>query len=323
MEQLAPYLDAGLVVLSPTRGELAARCHRRHLLSDRLHLRPRVADKSPALTFGGSVHVARDAFWEEATDPDGYELPERRPRALEAAQEAFRSHYPDPGLDYHTVDLGMLLLAEYAKNAKLGGVVPGDWKILHREQRFHYDLPLSDSATLRIYYTIDTLLENAEGELCIMDLKTASKLSGLWRASQTNAIQIRAYKALEEARLGRPISYVQVEGLQKKDDSGRMEYVWADASWTPSYVSEALQLLKGIGLADFRFLSTAGGSFDSALAAALTNPALATFNQMDCKSYYYTCPFYDLCYSDPELRIGLALSDYEVDVQDYLDQGAD
>jgi hypothetical protein len=308
------------VRISPTRTELRARCPRRHTLSDLLHLH-KPDGRSHALIFGDHAHSARDVFWEHALDEDGFDHGggAQRVLALEAAQDHLRRIWEVPDGSYHTLDLGLTLLEEYAKQAKLGGVLPGVWRMLEREERRQNPLAEALVAT----YKTDSLLENEEGEIAIVDMKTASQLGPKWRKSHEESVQMRCYKALEELRLGRSVGYVLIEGIQKKGAAGNVDYLWADMLWSDAYAAEGLALLLQQGLEDVMLvdsLSQEKGSvarWQEALEVALTDVSMVPFNLMDCNSYYSPCEYTELCVSCPTERVGLALADYEVSVHDY------
>lgn len=314
-DALGPYLNKPSQ-LSPTRGELGGRCHRRHVLSDFLHLH---ADYKPSpLSFGDVFHQARAAFWRACLDDDGREMDGARPEALTTARELGHEVWDvaDDG-SYHTKELFDLLMEEYAKNATLGGIIPGDWRMVQIEERLRYE-----QDGMVITFQLDSLLENEEGELCIMDAKTASRLSKLWRDGQRRGIQIRAYKQMIQEVLGQPVRYVQVEGVQKKTTPGLVDYVWADADWTPAYEEEAMEFLRRRAVEDRGFLEAMDSEgleerWMEGLEIALTEPLIVDFNLMDCESYYTKCPYYELCHSCPTERMGLALSDYQMEVRPY------
>jgi hypothetical protein len=225
----------------------------------------------------------------------------------------------------------MLLLEQYATEAKLAGNLPGRWRLHTTEQRRALSFTVGE-ASVEVRYKIDAIIENEAGELAIVDTKTASQLSPRWREGHTHSVQPRAYKTLENQRLSEAgeearIQYVLIEGVQKKGVAGLVEYVWADALWTPEYEEEALKLLlarasRDVPLLDVfseleRIIEDPAKRYEAALKVALTDPEIVDFNQQDCNAYYYQCEYYDLCYGCPSDRLGLALSDYEVQISEY------
>jgi hypothetical protein len=294
---------------SPTRVELSARCHRRHVLSDLLHLGQ---GSSPAAAFGTIFHKMRHAFWEDQ------QAGVNRAMALERCLDLLSDLWDLPEDRLHTPELARLLITSYAEQAKLSGNLPGEWHILSLEERREYQL-----SETWIGYTTDALLENEEGQIAIVDTKTASKLTDLWRRGLMESVQLRAYKALETERLGRRPDYVLIEGVGKRDGfAGLVEYVIADLTWTPEYEMEALQLIEALARKDQGLIRELGAAepearWREALTLALTEPELVSFNLMDCESYYFKCPFYEICRACPTERLGLALDTLELEVYDY------
>lgn len=314
--ELKPYLNRPNR-LSPTRTELAARCYRRHVLSDLLHL-TNPDQPSPSLGFGTAIHRGVASFWRELTDDDGQPDGDRM-AALTYAKDVIDDQWVAlAGDSYMTLDLALLLMDEYAKNARLAGNLPGSWRLVELEQR--REIALGESV---ISYEVDRLLQEGEtGALAIFDTKTASKLSPLWRRGMEESIQQRIYHSVESQRLGQPIEYLCIEGVQKKVTPGQIEYVDANLLWTPEFVLEARELLehyarRDLDLIDMLQAEDPEHRWEEMLDLALTDPEAVPFNYMDCESYYSKCDYYEICHSCPTDRPGLVVSELELDVYPY------
>lgn len=319
-EEAQKYLTLP-VLLSPTRTELSARCHRRHVLEDLLHLHE--GEKSHHLTFGEIIHECVGIFWSGVVDSDGLETQDRVGPLTDARSHA-EARWPDmpEDSDYLTLDLCLLLLDEYAKNAKLAGNLPGTWRLVESEQRRRAVLTdLEGDLEIELTYQVDRLVEEIEtGDRAIVDTKTAAKTSPQWRDGMLASVQQRLYKSLESERLG-GIDWMIIEGIQKKITPGQIEYVNADQVWTPAYIQEARDLVIGQARQDRGFLETLTRDGDArwleALDLALTRADLVGFNLQDCYSYYRKCDFYDLCRMDPGMREGEALGSLRFEVREY------
>lgn len=323
VEKVLPYLKLP-VRLSPTRVELGRRCQRRHVLSDLLHL-SNPDQPSPSLGFGTVNHAAVAEFWRWATDDDGYETGDRI-EALRRAKQVMTDEWPDdmPPDTYMTPELGGTLLDQYAKNARLGADLPGTWRIVELEERQEAVVNVEGVGPVEIGYTVDRRMESDEGDVAIVDTKTASKLSPMWRDGMTSSVQQRLYHWLESERLGRDVDYLVIEGVQKKVTPGLIEYVWADMQWTPEYVEETRRLLAAQARRDADFLQALadadvrdGELYQHALNVALTEPEVVDFNLMDCRSYYVECDFFELCHGCPTEREGLARAELDMDYYEY------
>jgi len=319
--------------ITPTRVELAARCYRRHCLSDLVHLKPLGDGKDPNLAFGDMAHQSTAVFWRECTDAEGWELGgSGRAMAYGKVMQFIGDTWPKVWEDvvaktnqeYMTIELLGMLMEEYTKNARVGGDFPGHWRIVETEQRRKAEL--AGLIPLQVFYQIDRLIQNEEGDYGIFDTKTASSLSPMWRRTQEQSIQQRIYKALEEQRLGKEIRYSAIEGVAKKQAAGMIEYVWLNMNWDKDFVNEALLQAKSQASKDDRLLLQAHMDYSgddprllwmAALNRILTDPTTVEFNTQDCQSFFKGCEYESLCFSNPSEREGIALGDFQLLVKDY------
>lgn len=309
------------VIVTPTRVELGARCYRRHVLSDLLQLKPKGSKMDGNLVFGQLYHLGTDIFWQNVCDANGYPNGDRLQayRAMWAiVAAAWDKQWPYVALtdrtSYMSKELLQSLLQEYAKNARLAGDLPGNWRLVNSETRFG-TMPLADS---ELHYKVDRVVANDDGETAIVDTKTANGLGPQWVRSQELSLQQRMYAALEARRLGH-VGYVLIEGVAKKGQVGLIEYVWLNQTWDDQFIDESMLLAQQIISKDKRFVTKVDGNRGLALSTALTMAHEVPFNLMDCRSYFRDCEYEPLCSSNPIMRVGLANSDYEHRYVDYGD----
>jgi hypothetical protein len=95
-------------VLSPSRTELAARCYRRHLLSD---VAGRVKGKSPSAAFGTVMHGGVGNWWQFG-DPT---------MALEETQKLWDEYEAQMNVK-HSRELATNMINWYIQNVSLAGM---------------------------------------------------------------------------------------------------------------------------------------------------------------------------------------------------------
>lgn len=294
------------VILSPTRVELGARCLRRHILSDLLHLR---AYDSPSAAFGTQMHLAVDAWWRHTLDGDSPVV------SLEAALDALEP-WPDAATyGYHSLDLARTLVTEYSANGRLAANSPyDDWELLDAERR--YVLQYVDHETGReliLTFKMDRVLASHErGVLCVVDTKTSANPGDKWAAGMRTSIQQRLYNQMAFDLYGLPVTEHWVEGIDKKGKAtrvGGLVYLQVDELWTQAYTQEALDLAYHVASLDevavqaaLADAATSDEADQQLLELALTK---APFNLQDCHSYYTPCEFLDLCQASPDERVAL------------------
>jgi hypothetical protein len=298
------------------------------VLNDLVQLQPLGARRDANLFFGDLLHQGTAQYWRNLMDDEGF--PKGDPlRSLQTAIALTDQLWTKGATDvnwtdrsaYMTQDLLNVMLEEYAKAARIGGDIHSDWRILELEER--HDMVIWDrtkTICALLSYQTDRLLESADGtERAIVDTKSASSLGDRWRRSLEQSIQQRLYAYLEEDRLGAPIDYVIVEGISKKSPIGALEYAWLNMTWDHDYLTEAKELaLHEAGL-DTSFVRALGEDFqwEDALRVAIREPMVASFNTMDCQSYFRTCEYESICFANPDERFGIAMGDFQYAPKDY------
>lgn len=295
------------VILSPTRVELGNRCERRHILSDLAH---RQGKKSPSAAFGDHIHAGAYAWW--AGLEEGKSPLER----LEAAREALTDVWsPAANGGYHSLDLALSMMEGYAEKASLAAAssLPG-WRIFDLEKRLYRHL---GHGPYVLSFKLDRALirdadEHGPAGLLIVDTKTSARPDEKWAASLRRSIQQRCYNHLLEEHYGLPILEHWVEGLDKKVLSRAPVYERLDTFWTPAYKEEAIRLAAYSGQRDHAAIQQALGHGDPEEGLLRYALEVAPFNYQDCHSYYFPCPFLEVCDADPGERLVL-VGDMEVD----------
>lgn len=212
--------------------------------------------------------------------------------------------------DRHTPSAAQALLRSYAAKASTTGRVstsaglgmPGDWRWLAIEERKTLDGALDDA--LALPFTVDRLLADERGELVIVDLKTAARLTGRWRSQWQRSLQLKLYRASLETLYGAKTRAVVVEGLEKA--SGTLVYERLP-DWTPSELDEARALWRALAERDAEIAQHLAEDGEEWLLRE------TRFNYQDCFSYGYACEYLDLCSAPPELRLGLLRADFQIE----------
>lgn len=320
------------VLTSPSEVELTHRCHRRHVLGDILR---HASYQSPSAIFGTHAHRGAETWWQE-TIIQGKDHAQSVQVAVDASIDKWK--VPDSG--YHTKDLMKSVISHYCQNAQLQGSLVGEWELVHLEQRALAVIEFESQEgpdKFALSYQIDRLLQNKNNplEYASIDLKTASKLSDLWEQGMSQSIQQKLYNILTQEKVFNDhggeeevIMHSLVEGIQKKGGI-KMQYVWPSLMWTPGLLQEAMNLSIQAAHMDEQAIMLILNEASDLFAAkdpdeskvedvqkiynvALRVASCATaFNYMDCRSYYFDCPYTSVCNSDPEDRLAILLDQFE------------
>lgn len=166
-----------------------------------------------------------------------------------------------------------------------------------------------------ITFKIDRLLHHPQRDtLMIVDTKTSARMDDNWVKSMRRSLQQRLYAKLAGDHYGKPVEYVFIEGLAKKQTPGFVRYEQANVSWDQDYIDEALAVASDVMMADMSTLMHAYTSHnleadasEELLDAALLEVAAteASFNPGDCRSYFIDCAFMEVCDSNPNERVAL------------------
>src|SRR5687767_3476499 len=117
------------VVITPSRAELGARCHRRHFLSDVLS---KTLYSSPSLEFGSLLHAGGAAHWLK-----------KDWRSVIMNEWNTRFEMTSVSQESVSLEMAMAMMEYYAKNAELAGPFQNaadDWVLVDVEQRFNMPL---------------------------------------------------------------------------------------------------------------------------------------------------------------------------------------
>lgn len=299
------------VVLSPSRAELAARCHRRHVLHE---VCDRRSFNSPSAAFGTVVHKGCAVWW----------LTGSKYEALSELRDEWNERRPSG--DKHTMEMGEDLLECYISNAEL---VPRaleediNWELLEDEEGRFIERRVEIELEGKILsFQLDRALVSVTKNIIIADIKTTSRLNSKVEAGWARSLQQKLYVVGVRKKfpwVKKVFSFI--EALEKKA-SPVFKLVelpqWTEKqldealeSWLASAEEDELVIGKGVEVAIARH----GEKYtDEQLREAVEEIAVTqtTFNYMDCYSYFLQCPYLPLCDSSPELRIGQLWSDFEI-----------
>lgn len=289
------------VVITPTRAEAGARCHRRHFLGDILN---RARYYSASLEFGSLVHAGVAAHW----------LGRDWHSAL--AHEWQTRFEANPQVSQESVSLQMAeaMLEYYVANATIAGPFTdqGDWQRVDVEQRF--EVPMDDCV---LSFQADRIVYNkAEDWLVVVDLKTAARLDQRWERNWETSLQMKLYKASlrkvfqTEGRID-----VVIEGLLKHVPSSIRHYVCPD--WSQGLLDEAVRNALTIAKLDEDVIQHAQevnedltlGAINLAKAEELA-VEFTPVNYGDCYSYNVECPFRRICTADIPERVGILRGEF-------------
>lgn len=290
------------VVITPTRAELGARCHRRHFLSDVLS-RARYA--SPSLEFGSVVHAGVAAHW-LGKDWNGV-----------LADEWSKHKVDSPKL---SLGMAQAMLGSYVRDAKLAGPFTdqGNFKLVDVEQRF--EIPLKD---IKLSFQCDRIAYDKEQNwMVIVDSKTASRLDSKWDRQWETSVQMKLYRAGAKQvfdTAGR-IDIV-VEGIVKDVPSFIRYYVCPE--WEDGLLAEAAHNAYTIAKLDEEIIVSGSDTLRNIMTPdgpgrLVPNDQkieeiavrMTPVNYFDCFSYGVECPFRRICVADVDQRVPLLRSEY-------------
>jgi len=302
------------VVITPSRAELGARCHRRHFLSDVLS---RARYSAASLEFGSVIHAGQAAHWLGRD-------------AVMTVREEWHNRFEltDVSQDKVSEEMAVSMMEYYIKNAKLAGPfqdAADDWKLVDVEQRF--ELPLRD--TILSFQCDRTVYSSKENWLLVGDLKTASRLDARWERQWETSLQMKLYTAgAKNVFQTHGRVSVFIEGLYKHVPSELRYY--ACPEWSDSLLAEAAFNAYQVASLD-RDIIMAGSDrlaniMDPDSVKLIPNQEkienLAVrqtpVNYGDCFSYNVECPFRRLCVAEPDERAPILRSEYfEKPTEDY------
>lgn len=292
------------VVTTPTRVELAQRCERRHVLTDVIQVGKW---HSAAAALGNVMHVGAATWWKTAD----------LSAALAAARRDYDNRFtpeliPKPGKN--SWDVIETLLPYYTREAKLAGplTVLGGWETLLIEERRR--LPIGGYT---LSFQLDRLLHR-DNQLLLVDLKTASRLDKEWADQWKRSIQFRLYRYAIGVLFSETNVDIIVEGIEKSTTKPKLEYVLLP-EWSDDYIAEALTAFVDTAARDAHFIEIATLSDGSLDVDKLIELAVNTtrFNYGDCHSFYFECPFLQLCNADPSERKQILADNYVPIEQEY------
>lgn len=307
---------------SPSRTELASRCHRRHLLSD--HLR-RSRTLSPHLYFGGRIHDGVYTWWQEL-EVKGTSAA----AAYQAALEAALSGWAGPQGSYMTEDLARQIMVAYTEGAQLSAGLPGRWQLVEAERRAKVAY-----GPYHLSFQTDRLLESLDepGLYAVVDTKTTGWTWPKWRDAMSRSLQQKLYQMALRRLYGYDVKHTVCEGIGKRSHRGMKQgeivYHWASLGWTESMLEEAWQRWVSVmeqdsawvaasyeraGLSGVRSPSELSDAERAALYTAAAEIALteAAYNPHDCESFGQTCEYAQLCDNAPEDRLESFFGDFEL-----------
>lgn len=288
------------VVITPTRAELGARCHRRHFLADILGKARYV---SPSLAIGSVGHTGFAGHWLNQ-DVRGLMADEWVKQKLDDSSK----------ISLKTLEA---ILDQYAREAKLAGPFQdqGDWKLVDVEQRF--EIPLKDT---KLSFQCDRIVyDKAQNWLVVVDSKTAGRLDARWDKQWELSLQMKLYRAgvKHVFDTGGRIDIV-VEGVLKDVPSVIRYYVCPE--WSDGILAEAAHnayVIAGMDKDVIEQGSNEVAGVDGVLTKVIDLAKIEQLavnftpvNYMDCYSYGVECPFRRLCTANVEERVPILHGEY-------------
>ncbi len=306
------------VVITPTRAELAARCHRRHFLSDILGKARYV---SPSLGMGTVMHTGFSSHWLYVR---GDKTSDWHKSISEEWQKQKIEH---EGL---TLALAEAMMKHYESNALIAGPLTsqGDFKLVDVEQRF--EIPLRD---IKLSFQMDRVVYDKDQDwMVIVDSKTAGRLDAKWERQWETSVQMKLYRAGAKQVFGHVGRLdIVVEGVLKHVPSDLRYYVcpeWSDGLLAEAghnaYVHAAMDRdLIEQSLKPSLIIPVQRNAQDKPETTMV--PDVSTLeelavrftpvNYFDCFSYGIECPFRRICVADVDQRVAILRGEY-FDVQD-------
>lgn len=314
-----------LLTLTPTRAQLGARCHRRHVLTDIASL---VSNDHPnALkhrsnvhaAFGSVIHAGVGAFWKakqaeaigRMTLEELLGIPQTQARA--AIETSWLQEFSSDTKDY-SLELALAMIDGYARNAELAPLVPGEWAVKSIEERLLIPIGPYQCSFMMDRWLFDS---SGQGRYLFVDTKTTKSLRAGWSKNYDVSLQMKLYKYAIWKLTGTVPDGI-IEGLEKKVPS-RIEYHLLP-NWDDSILDEAAKQFIHIASLDEAILqaATSNGVLDVErlweLAATETS-----FNDNDCFAYGQACPFLPVCSAPTNERLAILKGEFKYEQPDWTE----
>ncbi len=302
------------VVLSPSRTETSAACHRKHFGSDVID---RHMGKKHGAEFGTAIHFGIGSYYESCND-DGRDGSINT--AAECATKAWIRERPEGDNNSHS------MLAEimgwYLPRASNGSLLapealPGDgWALAVCQDRRMVERRIVIAVEgHELSFQIDRLLVNKQNDYAIVDTKTAAKVDNKWRTQWPTSVQQRLYTwGMKEWMKRNGIRfnnfYSCIEGIHKALPIRITSILLPQ--WTDSELDEAKRLWKANADKDLavinegirRAVEAYGEGFSPDQLRECVEDIAFThteFNFADCWRYG-KCAYWDICRAPPEAR---------------------
>lgn len=273
-------------VITPTRVELASRCHRRHLLSD---VAEKGKYKSAAASFGTVIHAGTAEWWRSR----------REDVVIETATKAWHDVSAVMN-DKHSLELTVAMMQRYCQDAKIGGDIAEDFHIVTIEER----MPVEFDG-VKMNFQLDRLLSIRNERLVLVDTKSAAKIDARWKSQWDRSLQQKLYMAAIRKLYKMPVEVV-MEGVEKTPKA-KIEY-YSCPEWTDAQLDEAVMQARRVQEKDQQYLDLLTLEGETIMLDAMLNRS--EFNPEDCYSYNVECPFLPLCNGEPHTRLGTLLGEY-------------
>lgn len=302
------------VVVTPTRAELGARCHRRHFLSDVLC---KSLYSSPSLEFGSLIHAAGSAHWAKTKFLDA-DLASIADDWRTVVNKEWQTRFVQTNVSQESVSLEMAIamMEYYEANAQLAGPyqdAADDWVLVDIEQRF--EMPVKGHL---LSFQMDRIVySKSQDWLVIGDIKTAARLDKRWEKQWEKSLQMKLYRLGSQTVFGHTGKLdVFIEGLHKHVPS-KIQY-YSCPEWSPSMLGEAAYNAVNIARLDQEIIEAANngdGTFSLSKAEEL-GVRYTPVNYSDCFSYGVECPFHRICVADVDERVGILRGEYTEKIEE-------
>ena len=297
------------IIGSPSRTEIAARCHRRHFVSNIACYQPRWG-KAASLAFGTVMHAGVAEWWRthDAAQAD-----------VALRQEWFNETLTLDAQQKLTIELASAMLASYCADAGPAGEADdnGEWVSVAIEERVVLEL----SPLARLSFQLDRLMRNRlTDEHALVDTKTRSSWRrDLWQAQWGLSLQQKLYQYGVAKHYGITLDHHYIEGVLKSLPS-EITYVQLPI-WGESELAEIVDQFVSYCQRDAKLVARAtlpGDTIDldKLITLAITQ---TDHNPHDCRSYNVPCPMLDVCKAPHADRLGLFLQGFEYVEPIYLD----
>ena len=306
------------VVISPTRAELAARCHRRHFLADILGKARYV---SPSLAMGTVMHSGFSAHWLNVKQPGSVDW------HRVVSDEWVKQKIESEGV---TLQLANAMMEHYEQNALIAGPLSsqGNFSLVDVEQRF--EIKLRDVV---LSFQMDRVVyDKAQDWMVIVDSKTAGRLDSRWERQWETSVQMKLYRLGASQVFGHKGRLdIVVEGVLKHVPSDLRYYVCPE--WSPALLAEAAHNAYTVAAMDRDLIQQSlkpnlvvpvkRDGQDNVETELVPNIQIleelavryTPVNYFDCFSYGVECPFRRICTADVDQRVPILHAEF-FDVQD-------